>query len=390
MFSTYVPIVLATTATGMLIPVLPLYLTDIGLSLGQAAVVLAGHGIGSVAGSLPAGAAIARVGEQRSLVVACVVLAAVLAPLGLTDALMALLVLRIAYGMASSTVRLTRQTYVTRRVHIGQRGRALTLIGGSFRIALLARPLLGRLLVDAINFRSTFLMAAAIGLTALASAVLPADDRLDLLPDVEAARGAERGLIDGVRTHWKRILWVGLVPLLVMTAREGRFVVLPFIADDLGVSPTEIGALVAITTGADLALFPVAGWILDRYGRLNAMVPAFILVAIGLVLLAMADDTMGVVVAGVVMGVGNGLSAGTMLTLGSDLAPADAAGPFLAGLSLLQGGGNVVGPLIVGIVGESLGLSAAAVALAIVLTIAVVYLVTVIGETSAVAATSIG
>ena len=52
------------------------------------------------------------------------------------------------------------------------------------------------------------------------------------------------------------------------------------------------------------------------------------------------------------MGIGNGLGAGTMLTLGSDLAPADAAGPFLAGMALMQGGGRILGALLVGIVGD--------------------------------------
>ncbi len=85
--------------------------------------------------------------------------------------------------------------------------------------------------------------------------------------------------------------------------------------------------------------------------------------------------------AGAIIGIGNGLSSGTMLTFGSDLAPADATGPFLAGLAALQDGGRVVGPLLVGIVGAGAGLGAASLALAVVLVAAVVWLVTVVGET---------
>jgi hypothetical protein len=98
-------------------------------------------------------------------------------------------------------------------------------------------------------------------------------------------------------------------------------------------------------------------------------------------MLAAADSTRSVVVAGAVIGVGNGLSSGTMLTLGSDLAPADATGPFLAGLAAMQDGGRVVGPLLVGAIGAGAGLGAASVALAVVLIAAVLWLVLVVGET---------
>jgi MFS family permease len=167
-----------------------------------------------------------------------------------------------------------------------------------------------------------------------------------------------------------------------MAVREGRFIVLPLIADDLGLSATEVGGLVTVSTAADLLLFPLAGFLMDRFGRLSAMVPAFSLVILGLVMLAVADSSLAVVMSGIVMGIGNGLGSGTMLTLGSDLAPADAAGPFLAGMSLMQGAGRIVGALLVGLVGDTLGLGAAAMAFAIVMGIAIVWLVGVIGESS--------
>jgi MFS family permease len=169
--------------------------------------------------------------------------------------------------------------------------------------------------------------------------------------------------------------------MLVMTAREGRYVVLPLIGDDLGLGVTAVGAVVTVGTAADLLLFPVAGWVMDRFGRLAAMVPAFGLVAVGLVLLGLAGSTAAVVIAGAIIGIGNGLSAGTMLTLGSDLAPQDATGEFLAGMAVLQDLGRIAGPLLVGVVGTAVGLGAASIALAIVLGIAIVWLVAVIGET---------
>ncbi len=158
--------------------------------------------------------------------------------------------------------------------------------------------------------------------------------------------------------------------------------VVPLIGDQLGLSPTAVGALVAVGTGADLLLFPVSGMVMDRHGRLAAMVPAFGLLGVGLLLLSMADGTGMVVVAGVVMGVGNGMSAGTMLTLSSDLAPAEEPGPFLAAMAAMQDSGRVAGPLLVGWFAAAAGLDTSALVLAVAMFAGIAWIVVVVGETA--------
>ena len=152
--------------------------------------------------------------------------------------------------------------------------------------------------------------------------------------------------------------------------------------DRLALEATEVGVLVTISTAADLVLFPAASYVMDRFGRRYAMVPSFGLIVVGLLLLAGADTAAGVTVAAAVMGIGNGLGAGTMLTLGSDLAPPEAPGPFLAAMAVVGDSGRVIGPLLVGIVGAAMGLGAAAIALAIGCVLLLVWTVAALGETS--------
>jgi MFS family permease len=177
------------------------------------------------------------------------------------------------------------------------------------------------------------------------------------------------------------LLLVASGPVLIMVGRRGRIVVLPLIAAELGLGPVAVGLMVSISTGADLMLFPLSGWLMDRYGRLRAIVPAFGLMAGGLLLLGAADDAAAVAVAGALVGLGNGLSAGTMLTLGSDLAPEEGTGPFLAGFATLQDWGQVLGPLLVGWVAGLAGLGAAAAVLGLVMLGGVALIVITIGET---------
>ena len=159
--------------------------------------------------------------------------------------------------------------------------------------------------------------------------------------------------------------------------------VVPLIGDEIGLSTAAVGVLVAIGTGAELLLFPVSGWLMDRFGRLASIVPAFGLLGVGMLLLGLAGSSAPpVVFAGVVMGLGNGMSAGTMLTLGGDLAPASDPGPFLAALGVMQGLGYVFGPLIVGWLADVAGLDAAAIVLAMVMFAGITWIVVALGNTA--------
>ena len=254
----------------------------------------------------------------------------------------------------------------------------MAMIGGSMRISLFIGPLIGGILVDLVGYTATFAIAGVLTATGMLPPLL-VPDHIPLLAGREPKRRI--GILRAISTHRRLLAKVGIIPMLVMTVREGRLVVIPLIGDDLGLSSSAVGAVVTVGTAADLMLFPVAGWVMDRFGRLAAMIPAFGLIACGLVALGMANGTPLVVAAGAIIGIGNGLCSGTMLTLGSDVAPPEAPGQFLAGLATMQEGGRVAGPLLVGAMGAAYGLGAAAYALALVLVVAIVWLVLIVGET---------
>ncbi len=374
----YLPWLASGIGTGVLLPILPLYLRVHGLSFTAVSVILAAAGMGSVLGGIPAGTLAHRRGEDLLLVVSIVTMALTAAALGLSTAVLVLVAFRIVYGFGTVGVGQSRQIYITRRVDPRVRGRVMSLAGGSFRLSVLVGPLLGGLVAEVAGFSAAFVLSgvlSATGLLAVAAHRRSAD--FNDQPDFAAVPMAA-----GIRRHFKRLVITGLGPMLVMAARSGRFVVVPLIGESLGLSPAAVGALVAAGTAGDLLLFPLAGFVMDRFGRLRAIVPAFTLMAVGLLLLGVSHTVAAVVVAGIVIGVGNGLSAGSLLTLGSDLAPADATAPFIAGFNLMADLGRVIGPLIVGWSADAIGLGPSAVALAVVLAVGTVWLVVMVGETN--------
>lgn len=377
----YLPWFTAVFGVGVLVPVLPLYLRDAGASFTLVSVVLAASGVGATLGALPSGAIAGRWGERALLLVSLVVLAASTAVLGATLAAVALVVLRLAQGAGSVGVTIAQQTRVTRHVPARRRGRSMSLAGGTFRLAMLVGPVVGGVVADRAGYTAAFVVAGAVtaagAVPVLLGAALPGERSRSDAPAVEAPTG----LLAALGRHHRLLVRVGVGPALVMAVRSGRLVVVPLVAAALDLGPAAVGAVVAAGTAADLLLFPLSGHLMDRRGRLWAMVPAFSLLALGLVLLAAATTPALVVVAGVVMGVGNGMGSGTMLTLGSDVAPADAPGPFLAALGAFHDLGRVGGPLVVGVLADAVGLRFSSLALAAVMVAGIAWIVVVIGET---------
>ena len=62
---------------------------------------------------------------------------------------------------------------------------------------------------------------------------------------------------------------------------------------------------------------------------------------------------------GLLVGVANGIGSGTMLTLGTDLAPSGRPSEFLGIWRLIGDVGHMGGPLVVGVVADLIGLALA-------------------------------
>jgi MFS family permease len=120
---------------------------------------------------------------------------------------------------------------------------------------------------------------------------------------------------------------------------------------------------------------------MDRFGRKVASVPSFGIMAAGMLFIPFAGGFLGLLVAAVIIGFGNGIGSGSMMTLGADLAPPDAIGEFLGVWRFIGDVGSAGGPLVVGIVADALGLTATALALSGIGLAAAVILSVLVRET---------
>ncbi len=361
-FRFYLPSLLATTGTMMLVPTLPLFLAEQTSSLTLATLVLAAAAIGGLAGNLPSGALVQRFGERAGFIGGIALNGAGTLALALTNGLWLPFVACFVAGVGQSCRLLARQAYARRVIGPLIRGRLMSLYGGLGRVALLCGPLAGGFLGESIGFRPTFGVAAGLigaGLLAALAAGRGAEGRPPPTP-----KAAAQGLRVVARRHGRVILLTGLGQSGAALVRVGRLTVVPLYGAAIGLDLSDVGVVVAIAGGLDLLLFPIAGWLMDTLGRLYAIVPSFAFMAIGLAVLPLAESFRGLAIAALLVGFGNGIGSGTMLTLSTDLAPADNPAEFLGLVRLLADAGRILGPLAVGVVADRFSLGGSALVLA--------------------------
>jgi MFS family permease len=362
----YAPTLLLAIGGGMLTPILPLYASSFGASYALIGIVLGSRGLGTILGDLPAGMLIRRVGQRRLMMIGLVCIAFCGLAMSTAQALWMLILYGLLEGVGSALWNISRHAYLTDAAPQGQRGRAIATFGGIFRTGNLIGQALGGLLGAWLGLRAPFAVYAVIALVTL---IFPALFGVDGAHHQahKAGHGHSVNLWHVIRDNYKVLLSAGVGQLFAQMIRSGRNIVVPLYgADVLGLSVQSVGLVMSISSTIDALMFFPAGFIMDRFGRKYAYVSCFLIQGIGMTLIPFTTSFALLTLATSLIGFGNGLGSGTMMTLGADLAPKDAMGEFLGVWRLIGDGGALGGPLLVGSLADLLSLTPAIFAIAII------------------------
>jgi MFS family permease len=358
----YLPALLLSFCSGLLVPTLPLFASSLHASLGVVGVVMGAEAIGTLIADVPAGVLLGRFSDKAVMVVGLVLVAASVLLLVPAHSVVLVIGLRLVSGLGLALFNLSRHAFLTEATRDGRRGRAISTFGGVSRAGAFVGPAVGGLLAAAFGLRAPFVLYAAVVVAALLGVLWFVPARA---PHAPPAAAAPR--FAALRDFAAVLSTAGLAQLMAQTLRAGRKVLLPLYASQvLGLDVGAVGFILSASAFADLTLFYPAGWLMDRRGRKFAIVPSFLVQAVGLALVPLTHGFAALLAVAVGLGFGNGLGAGTMMTLGSDLAPREALGEFLGVWRLVGDAGSSGGPLLVGAVAEVLDLGLAAVAVAVV------------------------
>ena len=361
--SAYGPTLLGSTGAGAVSPIIAISARELGASVGVAALLVAAVGVGQLLGDLPSGALAARIGERRALLVAAVIEAVGMLVAALAGSLPMLFAGVLVIGLAGSLFGLARQAYLTEAVPVAKRARALSTLGGVHRIGYFIGPFIGAFVVARWGIESAYLVGGVASLCAFVLVLLA--------PDITAASHrvatgrAPRSVASVLLQHRHVLLTLGTGAMCVAGARAIREALVPLWAESVGFSPAQTSLVFGVAGALDMALFYPSGWLMDRFGRVAAAVPSMVVLGLGMMLLPLATTLVAVTAAATVLGLGNGLGAGLIMTLGADASPADGRAQFLGGWRLCADVGRAAGPLTLSALTAMMSLGASSVVLGI-------------------------
>lgn len=358
----YLPTLLFGMTLGMVKPILPLYAADFDISYALIGLVVAAEALGAVLADVPAGLLLRRFSEKQVMLSGLVLVTLGMLMLYLAPGVWMAILFLFLFGTGRALFNVSRHTYLAARVSQARRGRAIAVFGGMARIGYAAGPIIGGFVAARLGLRAPFLLVAAFAVVGIIVVTF-------LLRGSQRRGRAKRkregpAVVETLRDNSSLLARAGTGVLFAQAIRAGRSVVIPlYAADVLGLGPEAIGVIISASWALDMMLFMPAGWIMDKRGRKHAIVPSFFIQATGFALVPFTQSFEGLLLATALVGFGNGLGSGSMMTVGSDLAPVNTRGEFLGIWRLIGDSGATVAPLVIGVIAQQLALQTAAVAI---------------------------
>jgi MFS family permease len=346
-------------------PLLPGYVSDLGLSKAQAGVLSAAYAAGTLVASLPAGFLASRVGPRRSVICGLLLLGVSSLAFGQVDEIVPLDAARFTQGIAGALIWAGALTWLITAAPEESRGSVIgTALGTAVAGALLG-PALGAL-------------AASIGTELVFGSVLIVTLGLAYaawqLPEVLAPE--RQSLREVVATLLSKPILDGAAFVAVPSVMFGAIEVLvPLRIDSLGGGHGVIAGGFIVGAALEAMLAPIAGRLSDRIGRRTPYVAGLAICALAMIAIAIAQTLGTVLAALIVASLGAGLCFAPALTLLSDLAESSRLHQgFAAGLSnMAWASGQVVGGVGGGVVASLTGNAIPSIAIAALLLATVAY-----------------
>jgi MFS family permease len=355
----YVPTALLAFGQGLLIPTLPVYAATFDVPFALVSLAVGAAAIGTLVADVPTGMLLSRIGRKRSMLIGTAMVAVCTAMVGLAHVFPEVIVYRLLAGIGTALWGISRHAYITDITPIAQRGRSIAVFGGINRIGVFAGPVVGGGIGAAFGLHVPFLLAAVMaGVATLISIFYVRETGTD--GRVTHHRTRWQLVFNLVRSHGADLAAAGIAQTFAQTIRAGRQLIIPLYGAYMlqpNLDVAAIGVIVSAGAIVDMMLFVPAGVLMDKFGRKAAAVPSFTIMAVGMACIPLTHDFWTLMLASVVIGFGNGLGSGTMMTLGADLAPPGATGEFLGVWRLIGDTGGVSGPLVVGVLADLIGLA---------------------------------
>jgi MFS family permease len=329
-----------------LVPLLPHYADEFGLSKGQAGLLVGAYALGAFIGAIPGGIAAARFGPRRAVISGLLLMAVASIAFGFAGSAAELGLARLAQGIGSALSWAGGLAWLVAGTPRERRGEMLgTAIGAAIFGALLG-PAVGAT-AEAIGPRPAFVAVAGVALALLVWALRT--------PAVAAEPQSPRALGVAVRSPLiLGALWMMVLPALLFGVVA---VLVPLELGDAGWTAAAIAGVFIVSAAIEMVVAPLIGRFSDRSGRflpLRLALVGSIVVTLGLALASNPYALAPLVVAAAIAFGAFWAPAMALLSDGADrIGLAQGLGFGL--MNAAWGAGNALGPVLGGALADAAG-----------------------------------
>lgn len=359
-FPVYLPSFLMSVCLSSIMLVIPLFALELGAGLSVTSMVFALTGLGNMAVVVPAGYLTSRLGDRTIMTTGVGLVAVTAFAASFATSALHLSIAAFILGGALALWMLARLTYLSAGVPLHMRGKATATMAGLARVGFFLGPIVSGFIALRFGFSVVFLCVGLLALVTLA--IVLTSIKINRKSGNTNAPSLIKLVPHTLARHWRTFLSAGSSVFCLTLMRSCRALLMPLWGTHIGLDSAQIGLVVGAAAAVDMMLFPVAGYIMDHWGRRYAAMSCQLMLALGLLLIPLSSGFWSMMVLAMIAGFGNGLGSGINMTLAADYAPDAERSEFLGVWRLVSDTGAFVGPMLAGYVAGALTLGGAFIA----------------------------
>ena len=340
---------LVMAGNGMVAPVLSLYALQFGVSGALVGMMITIFGIGRLCANLPAGILSERYGRRLFICLGPATIAVGAVGAAIVSTFVMVLVWRFVQGIGSGIYMTVSATVLMQVARPGERGRVMAMYQGSLLVGAGIGPAIGGFLAEHFGFAAPFWGLAVVATAALAFA---------LATFVEPPPATAQATGEAPARPASFFSLFRLVPYLLLcvitfgvffTRTASQWVLIPLVGHQtFGLSVDAIGLALSITAIANVAILPIIGPAIDRFGSRPITIVSTILTGTALAIIAVATGGVWFWVAIMILGIGGGFSGPSVAAALAEAVPPGMYGPAMGLQRMVGDAAFVGGPLVAG------------------------------------------